>query len=135
MAGQKSGGLVLAAAAWLLLAGPASGQQPQEALPSQPAYKCVSKGRVVYTQVPCAGGRLVGPAGARRADKYQAPPQDRAKLARRARLAPEARQECTALEGRMREQEAELKAKGPAVTIQDETPLVKARLRFRELKC
>lgn len=132
MAGQGMCGWVLAAAS-LLVAAPAAGQQ--EPPPKPPTYKCVSKGRVVYTEIACAGGREVGPAGARRADKYKTPPQDRAKLARRARLTPEARQECTALEGQMKEQEAQLKAKGPAVTIQDETPLVKAKLRFRELKC
>ncbi|HEY0822328.1 MAG TPA: hypothetical protein VGD76_00965 [Ramlibacter sp.] len=133
MAGQGTRAGMVMAVAWLLLAGPALGQQ--EPPPRKPAYKCVSKGRVVYTEVACPGGREVGPAGARRTDRYKTPPQDRAKLARRAQLTPEARQECTALEGRMKQQEAELKARGPSVTIQDETPLIKAKLRFRELKC
>jgi hypothetical protein len=125
--------MLVAAAAWLLVAGAAAGDEPP--LATSPAYKCLSKGRVVYTQVPCAGGREIGPAGPRRSDKYKEPPQDRAKLARRGQLSPEARQECTRLEGRIREQEAEFKAKGPGATIEDETPLVKTRLRFRELKC
>lgn len=131
MTGQGKRAVTLLAAAWLLLAGPAVGQEEAK----KPTYKCWSKGRVVYTEIACPGGREMGPAGVRRTDKHRAPPQDRARLARRARLTPEARQECTGLEGTMKEQEALLKAKGPGVTIQDETPLVKAKLRFRELKC
>lgn len=133
MQGREMRGTVLAMAAGLLLAGAPAGAQEAPAL--TPTYKCSSKGKVVYTQIPCAGGRELGPAGARRADKYKTPPQDRARLARRGQLSPEARRECTALEGTMKEQEAQLKAKGAAPTLQEETPLVKTKLRFRELKC
>ena len=133
MAGTGTRNAVLAAAAWLLLAGAPAGAQEAPAL--TPTYKCQSNGRVVYTQIPCSGGRQLGSAGVKSAEKYKTPPQDRAKAARRAQLTPEARQECTALEGRMKEQEAELKAKGTEPTLQEETPLVKTKLRFRELKC
>ena len=128
-------GIAAACAAWLLLLAGAPVAAEDAAPATPPTYKCVSRGRVVYTQIPCAGGREVRPSGARHADKYKTPPQDRAKLARRGQLSPQARQECESLEGRIREQEAQLKAKGSAPTIQDETPLVKAKLRFRELKC
>ena len=100
-----------------------------------PTYKCYSRGQIVYTQLPCNGGKEVGPATARKTDKYTPPPQDRAKVARRAQLTPEAREECTALEVRIKEQDTEFKAKGPTATVQDETPLVKSKLRFNELKC
>lgn len=134
MGATGTGGIAAACAAWLLLAGaPVAAEDAPPARP--PAYKCVSRGHVVYTQIPCAGGREVRPSGARHADKYKTPPQDRAKLARRGQLSPQARQECESLEGRIREHEAQIKARGSAATIQDETPLVKAKLRFRELKC
>lgn len=133
MAGTGTRVGVLAAAAWLLLAAAPAGAQEAPAL--TPTYKCHANGRVIYTQIPCAGGRELGPGGAKTPERYKTPPQDRAKAARRAQLTPEARQECTALEGRMKEQEAELKAKGTEPTIQEETPLVKTKLRFRELKC
>jgi hypothetical protein len=117
------------AAAWLLLA----------ALPAQaqntPTYKCVSKGRVVYTQVPCAGGRELGAAGPKRTDKHKPPPQDRATIARRARLSPEEKQECRALDARLKQQEGELKAMGASATLQDEMPLVRSKQRYRELHC
>lgn len=132
MAGTGTRKGVLAAAAWLFAAAPAGAQ---EAPALTPTYKCQANGKVVYTQIPCPGGRQLGSSGARVAEKYKTPPQDRAKAARRAQLTPEARGECTALEGRMKEQEAALKAKGTEPTIEEETPLVKAKLRFRELKC
>jgi hypothetical protein len=121
------------AAAWLLLAAASARAQDEPVTP--PTYKCVSKGKVVYTQIPCQGGREISASGAHRTDKYQPPPQDRAKATRRAQLAPEVREECTGLEGRIKEQDAEFKAKGPGATVQDETPLVKSKLRYNELKC
>ena len=121
------------AAAWLLLAAAPALAQDEQVTP--PTYKCVSKGKVVYSQMPCPGGREISASGAHRTDKYQPPPQDRAKAARRAQLTPQAREECTGLEGRIKEQDAEFKAKGPSATVQDETPLVKSKLRYRELKC
>jgi hypothetical protein len=128
------------AAAWLLrAAAPTHAQDAGTVAPpapvSPPTYKCVSKGKVVYTQVPCAGGQQISASGAHKTDKYVPPPQDRAKAARRAQLTPEVREECTGLEGRIKEQDAEFKAKGPGATVQDETPLVKSRLKFHELKC
>lgn len=131
MAGGRRWGLALAAASLLLAAAPAGAQEKV----TPPTYKCASKGHVRYADKPCPGGREMGPAGARKTDKYDPPPQDRARAARRAQLAPEAREECGRLETVMQEQEAEFKAKGPGATVQDETPLVKSRLRYRELKC
>ncbi len=133
MAGTGTRKGVLAAAAGLLLAAAPAGAQEAPAL--TPTYKCQANGKVVYTQIPCPGGRQLGASGAKVPERYKTPPQDRAKAARRAQLTPEARQECTALEGRMKEQESALKAKGTEPTIEEETPLVKTRLRFRELKC
>lgn len=101
------------------------------------AYKCVYKGRVVYTQIPCAAGaKPLGDDGRPRVNvRYQTPPQDRAVIARRAPLTPEARRECSALDHTLVEQEGELKAKGSAASLQDEMPLVRSKKRFRELKC
>ena len=120
--------VAMGAAALMAVAGLAPAQDT-------PTYKCYSRGQVVYSQLPCKGGKEVGSATARKTDKYTPPPQDRAKVARRAQLTPEAREECSALEVRIKEQDAEFKAKGPAATVQDETPLVKSKLRFNELKC
>jgi hypothetical protein len=115
-------------AAWLLAG--ASGAAAQE-----PIYRCAGRNGVTYSQLPCTGGRQLGVAAPRHTDKSRPPPQDRAKLARRAQLSPEGRKECSALDVTLREQAAALKAKGEAATIQDETPLVKSKLRFRELRC
>ena len=130
MAGQGRWGMGLAAAALLLACAPAGAEDG-----GPPTYKCGSRNGVVYTDKMCPGGREMGPAGARKTDKYQPPPQDRAKSARRAQLTPEAREECEKLEVTVKDQEAEFKAKGAGATVQDETPLVKSKLRFRELKC
>jgi hypothetical protein len=121
------------AAAWLLLAAAPVCAQDEKVTP--PTYKCSSNGKVLYSQTACPGGREIAPSGAHRTDKYRPPPQDRAKAARRAQLTPEARQECTGLEVQIKQQDAEFKAKGPGATVQDETPLVKSKLRFHELKC
>ena len=96
-------------------------------------YKCYSKRGVVYSQLPC--GKPIDQAKPRVNVRYETPSQDRAKAARRAPLTAEARQECSALDTRMREQEAEVKAKGDAAVIQDEMPLVRSKKRYRELKC
>jgi hypothetical protein len=99
-------------------------------------YKCVGRdGTVLYSQVPCPGGRVVGDRPYRSTNKWKEPPQDRAKIARRALLSAEDRQECSVLDVRMREQETLLKAKGAAVTLDDEMPLVQNKKRFRELRC
>lgn len=100
-----------------------------------PTYKCVARGQVVYSEKPCAGGKQVGAPKPRVNVRYEAPPQDRAKAARRAALSEGARAECTSLEGRLREQEGELRAKGEGATLQDEMPLVHSKRRFRELGC
>jgi hypothetical protein len=101
-----------------------------------PTYKCVQRGRVVYSQTMCPGGRELGTQGKKRVTvRYQTPPQDRATAMRRAPLPPEARKECRALDARMPQQEAELKARGTAITPHDELPLVSSRKRFRELGC
>ena len=130
MAGQRRWGRALALAALLLAVGLVRAQDG-----GPPTYKCGTRDGVVYTDKLCPGAREMGPAGARKTDKHKPPPQDRAKAARRAQLTPEVREECEKLEVTVKAQEAEFKAKGPTATVQDETPLVKSRLRFRELKC
>jgi hypothetical protein len=100
-----------------------------------PAYKCVSKGRVVYSQVQCADGKPIGSPKPRVNVRYETPSQDRAKIARRSTLTAEARKECGALDGHLREQEAQVKSRGDAVTLDDEMPLVRSKKRYRELKC
>ena len=67
----------LAGAVLLLAATPASALEAA-------TYKCVSGGRVVYTQIPCAGGRPLCPRAHRESDKYRTLSQDRARIARRA---------------------------------------------------
>jgi hypothetical protein len=101
----------------------------------QPAYKCGHKGGVSYTQVPCPGGKLVGATPVRQTDRSKVPPQDRAVLAKRAVLSPQDREECQALDVRLRHEAAAVKAKGGAATLQDEMPLVQSRKQFRELRC
>lgn len=118
-----------ALAATLLLVATQAGAQ------ETPTYKCAYKGGVVYTQVPCSGGKELGTPRKRVNVRYETPPQDRATIARRSKLSAEARQECVALDERMPEQERELKAKGDAMTLQDEMPLVFNRKRYRELGC
>jgi hypothetical protein len=100
-----------------------------------PTYKCVRRGEVVYSQLPCTGGKLVGGGKPRVNVRYETPPQDRAKAARRGMLSEAARQECTALDARLHAQEQELKARGDEATLGDEMPLVQSKKRFRELKC
>jgi hypothetical protein len=119
------------ASAGLLALAFACGAQAQET----PAYKCVSKGRVVYSQIPCAGARPIGSARPRVNVRYETPSQDRAKIARRATLSEAERHECTGLDARLRDQEAEVRSRGDAATLQDEMPLVHTRKRYRELKC
>src|SRR5689334_915973 len=63
------------------------------------AYRC---GPHTYSQVACTGGRPVGARPHRETDKSKKPPQDRAVAAKRAVLAPEARQECRALDVKLR---------------------------------
>ena len=128
MDGARRGLALLAAAATLWLA--ASPLHAQDT-----AYKCSSRGGTTYADRPCAGGRMLGPAGPRKTDKTRAVPQDRAKIARRAMLSEEARAECKALDVKLAGQKAELKAKGEAVTLDDEMPMVFTQKRFRELRC
>ena len=119
------GAIVLALASLAFAAAPGHAQQT--------AYKC---GGHAYSDRPCSGGRLVGAHAARTTDKWKAPPpQNRAVIARRARLSPQERKECGALDRRLREQQSGLAAKGDAATLQDEMPLVQTKKRFRELKC
>ena len=99
-----------------------------------PTYKCVSKGRIVYQQTQCGEAKPLNSGKPRVNVRYETPSQDRAKIARRATLTAEARQECGGLDTRLKEQEAELKAKGE-VTIEEEIPLTRSKKRYRELKC
>ena len=96
------------------------------------AYRC---GPHTYSQVPCTGGRAIGITPHRVTDKSKVPPQDRAVAAKRAALSPEERQECRALDVRLREEQRMLRAKGAAATLEDEMPLVGVKKRFRELRC
>lgn len=109
----------------------ASAVQAQDA----PTYKCVRRAGVTYSQLPCAGGTPIGQGKPRVNVRYETPPQDRAKIARRAGLSETARHECGALDATLQAEEQELKAKGDAATLQDEMPLVKSKKRYRELKC
>ena len=102
---------------------------------TKPTYKCVTRSGVTYTEKPCAGGREVGPGARRVTDKSTPPPQDRATLARRATLSAQDKQECRALDGTMRDQQAQLKALGTGATLQDEMPLVHNKKRYREIGC
>src|SRR4051794_39792717 len=96
-------GLMIVAAGWLLAAAvPAA---------AQVTYRCGAPGRVTYSDRACPGGRQVGASAPHHADKWKAPPQDRAKIARRASLPAEAKQECTALDARLQQQEAMLKTR------------------------
>lgn len=96
------------------------------------AYRC---GAHSYSDVPCPGGSEVGVRHPHETDRWRVPPQTRAVIARRAGLSPEDRQECYALDARMRDQQKALKAKGAAATLQDEMPLVGSKKRYRELHC
>jgi hypothetical protein len=120
---RLAGGLALV----VLACGPAAAQKL--------AYKCVTASGVTYTEKPCAGGRQVGAAGRRVTEKSKPPPQDRATIARRAPLSSEDKQECRALDGTMRDQQAQLKALGTGATLQDEMPLVHNKKRYREIGC
>lgn len=117
-----------ATALWLLAAAPAQAQV-------HPTYKCFFGGGITYTHVPCAGGHEVGARTPRRTERSRPVPQDRATIARRAVLSEEEREECRALDARMLEQQAELKARGDSATLDDEMPLVHSKKRFRELRC
>jgi len=101
-----------------------------------PAYRCGSGQHVTYSQVPCGSAKPLGtPAKPRVNVRYETPSQDRARIARRGQLTADARAECSRLDVRLKEQEAELKGMGDGATIHDEMPLVKSRKRYRELKC
>ncbi|HYE39766.1 MAG TPA: hypothetical protein VEB23_07530 [Ramlibacter sp.] len=127
MDGARRGLALLAAATLWLAASPLHAENI--------AYKCASRGGVTYADRPCTGGRMVGVAGPRKAEKARPVPQDRAKIARRAMLSEVDRAECKALDGTLAQQQAALKAKGDGATLQDEMPLVFTRKRYRELRC
>lgn len=123
------------AVAGLVAATHAAAQQAPDA--DGPTYKCWVRGKVVYSQTVCNGKKVSeGSAPKPRVNvRYEAPPQDRAKAMRRGQLEATARAECSTLDGRLRQQEAEFKAKGDAATLQDEMPLVHSKKRYRELGC
>jgi hypothetical protein len=129
MTGSTGHWMKVALLALVALAGSHAGAQPA-------GYRCYSGRTATYSQVPCAGGRPIGGEGARRVtDKSKAPPQDRAVAAKRAPLSAQERQECRALDRQLREEQRMLRVKGEAATLDDEMPLVRAKKRFRELKC
>lgn len=101
----------------------------------QPIFKCgTAGGGVTYSHVPCPGAKEIG-ASTQATARYSTPPQDRAKAMRRAELTASVRQECEGLDASIQREQASLKAKGDAATITDEQPLVKSKLRARELRC
>ncbi len=121
-----------AVAAGLCAMALAQGSAPSDGQP--PVYKCGSRHAPTYTHVPCNGGRALG-RQARQSDRYATPSQDRAKLVRRAGLAPEVRKQCEALDEDLRALEILVRARGDAVTPDEERPLVQGRLRYRQLRC
>lgn len=120
-------GMMVVAAGWLL-AGAVQADAPV-------AYRCGAPGRITYTDRPCSGARPVGAGTPHHADKWKPPPQDRARIARRALLPAAVKQECSALDARLRQEDTVLKTQGAAATLQDEMPGVLSRKRYRELKC
>ena len=128
MAGTTSRWAMVVGATGMLLAGPALAQE-------RPTYKCVTAAGVTYSEIPCRGARELGATASRATERHREVPQDRAVIARRARLTGEEREECRSLDARMKEQQAQVKAKGDTVTLQDEMPLVRSKARYRELKC
>ena len=128
MRGSTRHGMVAGLLALAALGAVEAGAQPA-------AYRCASRGGVTYSQVPCPGGRPVGVPTRRVTDKSRPPPQDRAVAAKRASLSAQDRQECRGLDRQLRDEERGLRLKGAAATLDDEMPLVRAKKRFRELKC
>jgi hypothetical protein len=121
--------LSLAAAAIAFAAAfPATAQQ------QPPVFKCVSKGAVIYSHVPCPGGTELGEKKAKADEKLVTPPQDRAKAARRAALKPEVREQCETMEARINEEEARLKTLS-TVTPTDEKEVLNLKIKSRELRC
>jgi len=121
--GRGAGSLAALAVGWSMLCGAAD---------AGPPYKC---GAHTYSDLPCTGGREVGAAKPRRLDHNATPPQDRAKLARRAELKPEVRQQCEALDVQLMEQQAALDKLPQPVTPTDERELTQSKLKFRKLHC
>ena len=100
-----------------------------------PVYKCAGKGQVTYSQVPCAGAKVLGATPPKAAASREPVSQDRAKLHARAQLAPEVLQQCTELDDKIRDEQETLKAKGDAVKPSDESTLVRLRMKQKELRC
>lgn len=99
---------------------------------ADPAYKC---GAHSYSDLPCSGGREVGAARPQHLDHHAVPPQDRARLARRAGLKPQVREQCEALDVQLVEQQTALTKLPQPVTPADERELVESKLKFRKLHC
>lgn len=101
----------------------------------RPMYRCNVKGTITYQHVPCEGGTIVNEKKRQRTPRDLQPPQDRAKAANRARLTPEERKECEALDVTIPQLEDGVKARGPDVKPEDERELTEARRKYRELRC
>lgn len=115
---------MLLAALALLMAGGAS---------ADPAYKC---GARTYSDKPCTGGRPVGASRpARQSGRYAVPPQDRAFLANRARLSPENRRACEALDVELRDLGAALRKLPHEPTPTEEKPWLQTKQKYRDLHC
>lgn len=128
--------LLVAASLVLAAAAPAVAQeQPTLQMPplQQPVYKC---GPHAYTHVPCAGGHQLGEKRVSRTfDRNTPPPQDRARQMARAQLPPETREQCSALESRIRDGESRLRARTEPPSEAEEGELAIQRVHYRELRC
>lgn len=114
---------MLLAALALLAVGPAM---------ADATFKC---GARVYTDKPCTGGREVGARKPHHADRYAVPPQDRAFLANRARLSPENRQACEALDVQLRDLGEALGKLPHEPTPTDEKPWLQTKQKYRDQHC
>ena len=99
------------------------------------AYKCSTRNGVIYSDLPCPGGREVGVPRKPASDRHAVPPQDRARRVQRASLPPEKREECAALDVKLAEEQATLDKLPQPATAADEKALLNAKMRYRKLHC
>jgi hypothetical protein len=127
----------LAAAGWLLVAMHAGAQQKPAEGYQRPMFKCKdAKGKVSYSNTQCPDAKQVGEKKpAKPSERHKEVSQDRAKRTQVATRPAAIREECGALEKRMAEEQARLKALPQPATAGDEKDLVNDRIRFKKLKC
>jgi hypothetical protein len=102
---------------------------------AQDAYKCSTRDGVVYSQLPCPGGRAVGAPRKAASERNAVPPQDRAHRVQRASLPPEKREECNALDTTLADEKATLAKLPQPPTPAEEKGLLNAKMRYRKLHC